>query len=418
MEIKNVELKQNTEELLHARRLQEMEVEMKEQELNMKKKMRSTKNNTFFIFKYILVCCNRIKLDSPPDRDSLEIISVAAATLSSILTTNDTISERNDIRKIISEELESPDDSGVCTETTSLDRSPSLEQNNCGCVGNSSSALCNCQTPNIKNAHNHIGTRVIPKSSFPIRKKNSGRTRNLQEEDSSSSGSSETSSFNSTCADDEEIAMALQAAELASKNEVRSKYKSSEDLLHRLFVCIAGVADQLQTNFACDLRNILKSVFLINATDTTETPLLKSVEPANPMENSIEYHPSENEVIENNEFSVDPNILAQEALFDSNIYFHLDSEDECPEYSNHPRPTQGDERSINSLSSDLNRNRGGYNPTPTVRQCRIAIQQNMNIRLQMAMDTGNCQISESEALDIVEVEESTLHFKNRKSRGS
>lgn len=295
------------------------------------------------------------RLDSPPDRDSLEIISVAAATLSSILTTNDTISERNDIRKIISEELESPDDSGVCTETTSLDRSPSLEQNNCGCVGNSSSALCNCQTPNIKNAHNHIGTRVIPKSSFPIRKKNSGRTRNLQEEDSSSSGSSETSSFNSTCADDEEIAMALQAAELASKNEVRSKYKSSEDLLHRLFVCIAGVADQLQTNFACDLRNILKSVFLINATDTTETPLLKSVEPANPMENSIEYHPSENEVIENNEFSVDPNILAQEALFDSNIYFHLDSEDECPEYSNHPRPTQGDERSINSLSSDLNR---------------------------------------------------------------
>lgn len=61
-------------------------------------------------------------MDSPPDRDSLEIISVAAATLSSILTTNDTISERNDIRKIISEELESPDDSGVCTETTSLDR--------------------------------------------------------------------------------------------------------------------------------------------------------------------------------------------------------------------------------------------------------------------------------------------------------
>lgn len=43
-------------------------------------------------------------------------------------------------------------------------------------------------------------------------------------------------------------------------------YRSSEDLIHRLFVCIAGVADQLQTNFAGDLRNILKSVFLMNAT--------------------------------------------------------------------------------------------------------------------------------------------------------
>lgn len=47
-------------------------------------------------------------------------------------------------------------------------------------------------------------------------------------------------------------------------------YRSSEDLVHRLFVCIAGVADQLQTNFAGDLRNILKAVFLINATDRAD----------------------------------------------------------------------------------------------------------------------------------------------------
>ncbi|KAF2892577.1 hypothetical protein ILUMI_13596 [Ignelater luminosus] len=45
-------------------------------------------------------------------------------------------------------------------------------------------------------------------------------------------------------------------------------------------------------------------------------------------------------------------------------------------------------------------NRGGYNPTPTVRQCRIAIQQNMNIRLQMAEGTGNCKIDEIEILEI------------------
>ncbi|CAG9865089.1 unnamed protein product [Phyllotreta striolata] len=296
------------------------------------------------------------RLDSPPDRDSLEIISVAAATLSSILNTNDAIAENNHVAKIASADLESPDDSGVCTETTSLDRSPSLEQN-CGCAGNSSSALCHCHQKKPQPLHGKCTARLIPKPSFPVRKKKTeadGKKKRPRDEDSSSSsGSSETSSFNSTCADDEEIAMAMQAAELATKNEVRAKYKSSEDLLHRLFVCIAGVADQLQTNFACDLRNILKSVFLINASDATETAPPKSLEPVNPMQNSIEYHPAENEVIENtNEFSVDPNILAQEALFDSNIYFHLDSEDE---FLSQPRPAQSDERNLNSISSDLNR---------------------------------------------------------------
>ncbi|KAG8225430.1 hypothetical protein J437_LFUL004251 [Ladona fulva] len=57
----------------------------------------------------------------------------------------------------------------------------------------------------------------------------------------------------------------MQAAEIANRNEARAKFRSSEDLVHRLFVCIAGVADQLQTNFAGDLRNILKCVFLVNA---------------------------------------------------------------------------------------------------------------------------------------------------------
>ncbi|KAG8439403.1 hypothetical protein GDO86_005568 [Hymenochirus boettgeri] len=43
--------------------------------------------------------------------------------------------------------------------------------------------------------------------------------------------------------------------------DLRSRYRSDSDMLHRLFVCIAGVADQLQTNFASDLRIILKTVF-------------------------------------------------------------------------------------------------------------------------------------------------------------
>lgn len=136
-------------------------------------------------------------------------------------------------------------------------------------------------------------------------------------------------------------------------NRFYSFFRSSADLIHRLYVCIAGVADQLQTNFASDLRNILKYVFLVNTSDSNPAPE-KSTESL--MENSLEYRPSQIEIIENNEFSVDPNILAQEALFDSNVYFHVADEAEpsgTSVYTNHPRPSNDEdtlEESISCLS--------------------------------------------------------------------
>ncbi|KAH1017842.1 lateral signaling target protein 2 homolog [Dendroctonus ponderosae] len=289
-----------------------------------------------------------VSAESPPEQDSLEIISAAAATLSSILNISDSVPQKS-----ASVDLESPDDSGICTETTSLDRSPTLEITeaaDCRCNPKMPSCCQNSPYRGASSRHSKVQTQKTgsPKAGLLARKKEVLPSSN----DYSCSSSSETSSYNSNCADDAEIAYALQAAELASREELRAKYRSSEDLIHRLFVCIAGVADQLQTNFACDLRNILKSVFLINASDSIEAPA-KSLD-ARSMETSIEYHPTEDEVIENNEFSVDPNILAQEALFDTNVYFHLEPE-EFPEtdYSNHPRQYQMDDN-ISALSADLN----------------------------------------------------------------
>ena len=46
----------------------------------------------------------------------------------------------------------------------------------------------------------------------------------------------------------------------------RSKFKSTEDLIHRLYVCISGAADQLQSNYASDFRAILRVVFTMNVT--------------------------------------------------------------------------------------------------------------------------------------------------------
>ncbi|XP_040055925.2 lateral signaling target protein 2 homolog isoform X2 [Gasterosteus aculeatus] len=70
--------------------------------------------------------------------------------------------------------------------------------------------------------------------------------------------------------DHQEIHLALRHAKLAARNKIRSRFHSSSDLIHRLFVCISGVADQLQTNYASDLRSILKTLFEVMATGCEE----------------------------------------------------------------------------------------------------------------------------------------------------
>ncbi|XP_059830153.1 lateral signaling target protein 2 homolog isoform X4 [Hypanus sabinus] len=79
-------------------------------------------------------------------------------------------------------------------------------------------------------------------------------------------GSLTTSSYTSEDVDQEEIQLALLAAKITTREKIRARFHSSSDLIHRLFVCIAGVADQLQTNYASDLRSILKTLFEVMAT--------------------------------------------------------------------------------------------------------------------------------------------------------
>uniref|UniRef100_A0A5F8GKT1 Lateral signaling target protein 2 homolog n=1 Tax=Monodelphis domestica TaxID=13616 RepID=A0A5F8GKT1_MONDO len=95
----------------------------------------------------------------------------------------------------------------------------------------------------------------------------------------SSSSSLRSSSISSDGTDPEQIQLAFQAAKRATREKIRSRFHSSSDLIHRLFVCISGVADQLQTNYASDLRSILKTLFEVMATkpDTEDGEKLKKV---------------------------------------------------------------------------------------------------------------------------------------------
>ncbi|XP_061599632.1 lateral signaling target protein 2 homolog isoform X1 [Cololabis saira] len=68
----------------------------------------------------------------------------------------------------------------------------------------------------------------------------------------------------------QEIQVALHEVKVATRNKIRSRFHSSSDLIHRLFVCISGVADQLQTNYASDLRSILKTLFEVMATKSDQ----------------------------------------------------------------------------------------------------------------------------------------------------
>ncbi|XP_076205958.1 lateral signaling target protein 2 homolog isoform X2 [Aptenodytes patagonicus] len=76
----------------------------------------------------------------------------------------------------------------------------------------------------------------------------------------------------------------LNATPGACCSELRSRYSSTKDMLHTLFVCISGVADQLQTNFASDLRSILKTVFKIVASqaEPSEEPGASQKEDGDP----------------------------------------------------------------------------------------------------------------------------------------
>lgn len=94
---------------------------------------------------------------------------------------------------------------------------------------------------------------------------------------------------------------------------VFSFFRSTENLLHRLFVCIAGVADQLQTNFASDLRQILRSVFLMNVSPPIEEIEIdigsKSKDSTSDL---FEFRASENDVIHENDGGSNQSIYSAE----------------------------------------------------------------------------------------------------------
>lgn len=127
-----------------------------------------------------------------------------------------------------------------------------------------------------------------------------------------------------------------------------SLFRSTENLLHRLFVCIAGVADQLQTNFASDLRQILRSVFLMNTTPSPEEVEIEITEKTKDSTSDLfEFRASENDVIQENDGGSNHSIYSAEEAnpeLDS-VFEHLSGQT-----SSSSSTTSGAERQERSAS--------------------------------------------------------------------
>lgn len=167
--------------------------------------------------------------------------------------------------------------------------------------------------------------------------------------------------------------------------------RSTENLLHRLFVCIAGVADQLQTNFASDLRQILRSVFLMNVSP----PPIEDIEIdiSNKSKDStsdlFEFRASENDVIHENDGGSNQSIYsAEEANPETDSVFEQSIVQSLPPGSDHQERSASLETEIRITHSRVNVERSqSLGDDPSTRPVSLVV--NTTHQIQCVERNGN-----------------------------
>lgn len=122
-------------------------------------------------------------------------------------------------------------------------------------------------------------------------------------------------------------------------------------------MCIAGVADQLQTNFASDLRQILRSVFLMNVSP----PPIEDIEidisgkSKDSTSDLFEFRASENDVIHENDGGSNQSIYsAEEANPETDSVFEQSIVQSLPPGSDHQERSASLETEIRITHSRVN----------------------------------------------------------------
>lgn len=313
----------------------------------------------------------------------------------SFISSDDEYHSKNDVHLHMDEDRTNGNvvvvDSGIGTENTSLDQSPDSELSNpvtdnsrctetTGALSekyvNSWNELRENQSScNHQHHHNHRPNQPATETTIRIsstklannpstsqsRRNRSSSSRSMARRKTHSKIHSKREHHTSDSDDISSISDAdSQDTNLALYANGRNKFKSVENLLHRLFVCIAGVADQLQTNFASDLRQILRSVFLMNMTQPTDDIIVSEKAKESDL---FEFRASENDVIQDSAGSNQSIYSAEEVSPEFDAVFHsvqnqVRSSSLNPSSDEPPIPRSG-ERS-RSLDADSDGDRQEY----------------------------------------------------------
>lgn len=295
-------------------------------------------------------------------------------------------------------------DSGISTENTGSDRTPDsdnlkeINKNSCPIQKNpndwepfyNSGSTPSCSKMETSDSSEEseqktIKSTILAENNFPEtshtktekssrRSSRSSHHRHHRHHSKKRSKKQDTSSGDTSSSlsdgDPREVTLALRAAG-------RMKFKSTESLLHRLFVCIAGVADQLQTNFAPDLRQILRSVFLMNTTPSKEEIDI----PAKTKDTDLfEFRASENDVIQENGGS------------NQSIY---SAEEVNPELDNVFGERTATPQRGNSLEGEVRTNRSNISRSRSLGEEHIDSRMSGNVRTNSLNDRCSSQGSHS-----------------------
>jgi len=202
-------------------------------------------------------------------------------------TTTETL-QRETTSDEASQQQQQKPDSGMGSE----DRSPEQENQPGSQYEENWEGLRKIVEPSTSHRHHHRHKSEHKKSK---------RSKKQQQQHHLNSSSSDDTSTTSNTSSSAASSPTSSSSSDSGKDIVsrRMKFKSTENLLHRLFVCIAGVADQLQTNFAADLRQILRSVFLMNCTQEEEEKpeIIDETKSKDNQQDLFEFRASEENVI-------------------------------------------------------------------------------------------------------------------------
>lgn len=203
-------------------------------------------------------------------------------TLETALCSAQGLGSLKSVKKTVSSVLSSTSVSSVSTELISS-KAPPKDQMHRSCVASTAESSAHTSTTTVDQTRHTATDRVcssVPEASWFFtlsqaqRRRAGDRSCGLKRLLSDSSLPTSTSmSLSPSCKQSEDhtplVSFSTPQQSHRHHHTGPAGFASTNDLLHRLFVVISGIADKLQSNYAEDMRAIMKMVFELVLSEPT-----------------------------------------------------------------------------------------------------------------------------------------------------